>query len=163
MSAPARLLATWFYCGYAPKAPGTAGSLAAVVLAWLAARYAGMNSLEIAFVGAILVGPAIWAADVTARETGIKDPQIVVVDEVVGQWISFAGITHLSSKSVAGRIRPVPGVRYLEASAGAAAGAPARRRGNCARRRDGRRVCGACIVSRRMVQSLLALLFYGPL
>ena len=25
----------WFYCGYAPKAPGTAGSLAALAIAWL--------------------------------------------------------------------------------------------------------------------------------
>ena len=26
-------IATWFGCGYAPKAPGTAGSLAAIVIA----------------------------------------------------------------------------------------------------------------------------------
>jgi phosphatidylglycerophosphatase A len=99
MSALARLLATWFYCGYAPKAPGTAGSLAAVVLAWLLARYLAFGPLEIAMMGAVLTGPAIWAAGVTARETGIKDPQIVVVDEVVGQWITFAGATSLNWKS----------------------------------------------------------------
>lgn len=95
----ARPLATWFYCGYAPKAPGTAGSLAALVLAWLLARYAGLGPLGIAFLGAVLTGPAIWAAGVTARETGLKDPQIVVVDEVVGQWITFAGVTALNWKS----------------------------------------------------------------
>ena len=42
MRALARLIATWFYCGYAPKAPGTAGSLAAIVFAWLLHIYAGM-------------------------------------------------------------------------------------------------------------------------
>jgi phosphatidylglycerophosphatase A len=99
MRALARPLATWFYCGYAPKAPGTAGSLAALVLAWLLARYAGLGPLGIAFLGAVLTGPAIWAAGVTARETGLKDPQIVVVDEVVGQWITFAGVTALNWKS----------------------------------------------------------------
>jgi phosphatidylglycerophosphatase A len=99
MSGLARLLATWFYCGYAPKAPGTAGSLAALALAWLLARYAGMGPLGIAFLGVVLTGPAIWAADVTARQTGLKDPQIVVVDEVVGQWITFAGAARLNWKS----------------------------------------------------------------
>jgi len=87
----ARALATWFYCGYAPKAPGTAGSLAALAIAWPLHRYAGLPPLGFAILALALLGPAIWAADVTARETGLKDPQIVVVDEVVGQWISIAG------------------------------------------------------------------------
>jgi phosphatidylglycerophosphatase A len=87
----ARLLATWFYCGYAPKAPGTAGSLAAVAIAWLLHSYAGVSPWQFAVLALVLLGPAIWAADVTARETGLKDPQIVVVDEVVGQWIAIAG------------------------------------------------------------------------
>jgi phosphatidylglycerophosphatase A len=45
--------------------------------------------------GVISIGPAIWAAGVTARESGLKDPQIVVVDEVVGQWITLAGAARL--------------------------------------------------------------------
>ena len=89
----ARLLATWFYCGYAPKAPGTAGSLAAIAIAWLLNRYAGVPAWGFAILAMVLLGPAIWAADVTARETGLKDPQIVVVDEVVGQWIAVAGVS----------------------------------------------------------------------
>src|SRR5262249_42646177 len=43
--------------------------------------------------------PARWAADVTARETGLKDPQIVVVDEVIGQWITLGGAMRLNWKS----------------------------------------------------------------
>lgn len=122
MRALARPLATWFYCGYTPKAPGTAGSLAALALAWLLARYAGMGPVGIAFLGVVLTGPAIWAAGVTARETGLKDPQIVVVDEVVGQWITFAGVTALSWKTWAAAfvlfrafdiLKPPP-VRQLE-------------------------------------------------
>ncbi len=44
-----------------------------------------------------LTPAAIWAADVTARETGLKDPQIVVIDEVVGQWMTFAGLSSWAS------------------------------------------------------------------
>ena len=91
MSGFARLLATWFYCGYAPKAPGTAGSLAAVGIAWLLHEYSGVPAWGFAILALALLGPAIWAADVTARESGLKDPQIVVVDEVVGQWIAIGG------------------------------------------------------------------------
>jgi phosphatidylglycerophosphatase A len=87
----ARVLATWFYCGYTPKAPGTAGSLAAVIIAWLLHEYAGVSPWGFAILALALLGPAIWSADVTARETRLKDPQIVVVDEVVGQWIAIAG------------------------------------------------------------------------
>jgi phosphatidylglycerophosphatase A len=87
----ARVVSTWFYCGYAPKAPGTAGSLAAIAIAWPLHAYAGMAPWSFAILALALLGPAIWAADVTASETGLKDPQIVVVDEVVGQWIAIAG------------------------------------------------------------------------
>jgi phosphatidylglycerophosphatase A len=92
----ARLLATWFYAGYVPKGPGTAGSLAALLIAWLLVRYSGFGPLSIGVLGLLMLGPAIWAADVTARESGLKDPQIVVVDEVVGQWITLAGAMRLN-------------------------------------------------------------------
>lgn len=58
----ARVLATWFYCGYAPKAPGTAGSLAALAIAWLLHVYAGVPPLGFAILALALLGPAIWAA-----------------------------------------------------------------------------------------------------
>jgi phosphatidylglycerophosphatase A len=96
LSGLARVLATWFYCGYSPKAPGTVGSLAAVAVAGLLARYAGMGPVELGLLGVAFTGPAIWAAGVTARESGLKDPQIVVVDEVVGQWITLAGASRLN-------------------------------------------------------------------
>jgi phosphatidylglycerophosphatase A len=92
----ARLLATWFYSGYVPKGPGTAGSLAATVIAWLLVRYAGFGPITLGLLGLLLLAPAIWASDVTARESGLKDPQIVVVDEVVGQWITLAGAVRLN-------------------------------------------------------------------
>lgn len=93
------LLSTWFGCGLAPKAPGTAGSLAAVILAWLIERFTGMPAIGFAVLAILLAGPAIWAADVTAKRMGSKDPQLVVVDEVVGQWVTLAGATALNWKS----------------------------------------------------------------
>jgi len=99
LSSLARIIATWFGCGYAPKGPGTAGSLAALAIAWLLHVYAKVSSIELGWLALLLAIPGIWAADVVARESGGKDPQIVVVDEVVGQWMTLAGATALNWKS----------------------------------------------------------------
>jgi phosphatidylglycerophosphatase A len=87
---PAFLIATWFGCGYAPAAPGTAGSLAALIIA-IALHYAGYGRVTLLALTAILLAPGIWSAGVVAKETNIADPHIVVVDEVIGQWITLAG------------------------------------------------------------------------
>jgi phosphatidylglycerophosphatase A len=42
---------------------------------------------------------AVWAAHRMAQRLGKEDPPQVVVDEVVGQWISLAGATVLNWKS----------------------------------------------------------------
>jgi phosphatidylglycerophosphatase A len=95
----ARVLATWFYCGYAPVGPGTVGSAAAILIAWLLYTYASISGVWFGFLGVVLAIPGIWAAGVTAREIDSKDPGIVVVDEVVGQWITLAGATELNWRS----------------------------------------------------------------
>lgn len=92
-------IATWFGCGFTPKAPGTAGSAAAVAIAWLLARYAGWEAPWFGALAAALLAPAVWAAGATARIAKKKDPHIVVVDEVVGQWITLAGAAALNWKS----------------------------------------------------------------
>ena len=94
----ARLIATWFYCGYAPVAPGTVGSAAAIAVAWLLVNFAGFGPREILVLGVVFIAPSIWAADVVARETGMTDPGVVVADEVVGQWITLGGAVHLNWK-----------------------------------------------------------------
>jgi phosphatidylglycerophosphatase A len=93
------MLATWFGCGFAPKAPGTVGSLAALLIAILI--HAGYGSGRITFLvlAALLTVPGIWAAGVTARRERLEDPGIVVVDEVIGQWITIAGASTLNWKS----------------------------------------------------------------
>src|SRR5258706_10847153 len=64
-------------------------------------------------------------------------------------------------EELAAWVRFVPLVRYLEAVAGAADGTLVGRLRHRGRRRDGGRLWRACIVRRWMVQSLLALAFYG--
>jgi phosphatidylglycerophosphatase A len=91
----ANLVSTWFGCGYAPKGPGTAGSAAAIAIAILLHEFAGLGRWHFLLLAALLFAPGVWAATRTARALGLKDPGIVVVDEVIGQWIALAGAAHL--------------------------------------------------------------------
>lgn len=94
----ALLLATWFGCGYSPVAPGTVGSLAGLLGAWLLHQWRGWEGPPFLLLALALALPGIWAAGAAARHIRIRDPGIVVVDEVAGQWIALAGATELSWK-----------------------------------------------------------------
>jgi phosphatidylglycerophosphatase A len=93
------LIATWFGCGYFPWGPGTAGSVAAAALAWLASE-AGWGQGPLICATLLLLGPAIWAAGVTARHIGREDPSIVVVDEVLGLWLTLWVVPALTWKTL---------------------------------------------------------------
>jgi len=79
-------VATGLGSGYAPIAPGTAGSAVGLVLFWPLSRL-GLGLQLAATVVVTLVGVA--AADAVARRVGKKDPGIVVVDEIAGMWVSL--------------------------------------------------------------------------
>jgi phosphatidylglycerophosphatase A len=119
-------LATFFGCGYSPIAPGTAGSLAAIVIAIALHTYADSNRGTFLLLSAILLAPAIWSAGKVAEQESKKDPQIVVIDEVLGQWITLSGTTALNWKSYLAAfllfrlfdIWKPPPVRQLEALPG---------------------------------------------
>jgi phosphatidylglycerophosphatase A len=124
----ATMIATWFGCGYAPAAPGTVGALAALAIAWLLVRYAGWQPLWFVALVLVAAAPSIWAAHVTAHALDQKDPGVVVVDEVLGQWLALAGARPLNVKSWLGAFilfrlfdiwKPVP-VRNLEKLPGGA-------------------------------------------
>jgi phosphatidylglycerophosphatase A len=95
----AKLISTWFGCGYSPQAPGTVGSLAALAIGIVLHRYAGFAQWQFAALAAVVLIPAVWAAGVTARSSGRKDPQFVVIDEVIGLWIALAGARWYNWKS----------------------------------------------------------------
>ena len=99
MNRIARVIATWFYCGYFPVAPGTVGSLAAVAIAWALHAQENVPAFAFGLMAIVLAGPGIWAAGITAKLEGRQDPGIVVVDEVVGQWLTIAGATSLNFRS----------------------------------------------------------------
>ncbi len=84
-----RLIATGLGSGYSPIASGTAGSAVAVVL-----------YLPLLLLPSTLIQPTLLLLTILALVIGIiasakvekaigDDPSIVVIDEVVGQWISL--------------------------------------------------------------------------
>lgn len=82
----ARLVASFLGTGYAPVAPGTAGSLAAL-LAGAAMMQCAPWVLPAAIGMATLAG--LWAVRITADG---GDPGWVVIDEVAGQWTALVGL-----------------------------------------------------------------------
>lgn len=85
----ATVVATAFGSGYSPFAPGTAGSAVGVLLFWpLAARGGAWPPVA----AAVLLVVGALAAGRVARRTGSKDPGLVVVDEVVGQWVTLIAL-----------------------------------------------------------------------
>jgi phosphatidylglycerophosphatase A len=85
----ARVVATAFGSGYSPFAPGTAGSAVGVLLFWPMASLAWPWALG---ASAVLFVVGSLAAGRVARLVQKKDPGIVVVDEVVGQWLTLTAL-----------------------------------------------------------------------
>jgi phosphatidylglycerophosphatase A len=83
------LLFTAFYSGYFPVAPGTVGTLIAMGIYILEYIFFGSYSwmINLLFV-AVLIYPAIRLGDAGEEFFGEKDPSEVVLDEVMGYWIS---------------------------------------------------------------------------
>jgi phosphatidylglycerophosphatase A len=91
-------IATWFGCGLAPIAPGTVGTLGAIPVYWLSVR-AGPTVVAGVAVLVTLVG--VWAAFAVSRELDIKDPSLVVVDEVAGMLVTMFPASSFSWPTVA--------------------------------------------------------------
>ncbi len=82
-------LFTAFYSGYSPVAPGTAGTLVGMALYFIEYLIFGEISWVVNLVlTAVLFYPCMKLADDGERFFGVKDPEHVVIDEVMGYWIS---------------------------------------------------------------------------
>ena len=86
-------VATFFGVGNLSPGSGTWASVATVLLwaavaRWLPALLAWPDALAIA-VAITLIGTR--ASTIVARESGIKDPSFVVIDEVAGQLFALIG------------------------------------------------------------------------
>lgn len=85
-----KFLFTGFYSGYSPVAPGTAASLLAALLYIIEYYIFGENvRISNLIIVLILLFPAIKLADAGEKFFGEKDPRQIVLDEVMGYWISI--------------------------------------------------------------------------
>lgn len=86
-----RLLASAGTVGFFPWAPGTAGSLLALVSGAGLLAWGGHLLLLVAAL--LACGAGLWAIRAAdARD----DPGWVVIDEVAGQWLTLLGLLHMS-------------------------------------------------------------------
>lgn len=87
MKHPLGWIATGLGSGFSPRAPGTVGSLVALLPWWFF-----MKDLPLPAYLAVLVigfGLGCWAANWVIHDIGVQDPGLVVWDEFIGVWIAL--------------------------------------------------------------------------
>jgi len=87
-----KLTATALGAGYSPFAPGTMGAIVGCLALWLFEKYnlISTTTTPVLFIGLIVITTilGIIATDKLEEEWG-KDPSKVVLDEVIGMWITM--------------------------------------------------------------------------
>lgn len=87
-------IATLGILGRTRFAPGTLGSFVAVWLAPLCFLPFDLP-IRIAILGLLfLLG--VYVSDIAAKELGYEDPNAVIIDEVLGQWITLSCLPNFS-------------------------------------------------------------------
>jgi len=84
---PAGWIASGFGIGLSPVAPGTMGSLTALLPWWFYLQHATL-AVQLAIIGAAFV-VGVFTANWVIEKTGVQDPSVVVWDEFIGQWIAL--------------------------------------------------------------------------
>jgi phosphatidylglycerophosphatase A len=82
-----RAFLTFFYSGLSPKAPGTMGSLLALVFGVLIVRFLSLETLFLASVLLTILG--IKHINAYEANGGEHDDKSIVIDEVVGMWLAL--------------------------------------------------------------------------
>ncbi|RII39590.1 phosphatidylglycerophosphatase A [Pseudooceanicola sediminis] len=85
------LIATAAGVGHLRPAPGTWGTLAALIVAWPLHLIGGPVLLVIAILIAFATG--LWATRKETEGRDNHDPSEIVIDEVVGLWIAFLPVS----------------------------------------------------------------------
>jgi phosphatidylglycerophosphatase A len=90
------ILGTFFGAGLLKPGPGTYGSITALLL-WYGAAHIVQPTFVALAVGTAIAAVAVTivgipAATIVARESGRKDPGLVVIDEAAGQLIALIAI-----------------------------------------------------------------------
>ena len=82
-------LATGFYVGNIPFAPGTFGSLLGLPLCFI---LAGIQLPPAIIAVVLFIGLAVWVSNNAARTLKRKDPGCIVIDEIAGMMVTLIGV-----------------------------------------------------------------------
>ena len=83
------VFATGFGSGYSPFAPGTAGTAVGLLFVW---AMAFMDLTGQVVFTVVVSGLAMIAADIVATSVGLKDPGLIVADEIAGMMVTMIAI-----------------------------------------------------------------------
>ena len=119
-------VATGFFIGTVPFAPGTFGTLIGLPVCFLLSR---LNFLQSVICILVFIPFAIWIASAAEKILRQKDPGQIVIDEIVGLIITFVGLPFNLKTVLAGFIifrvldilKPFP-IRTLEKRVGGGSG-----------------------------------------
>lgn len=87
-----KLFLTLFYSGLSPKAPGTVGSLLALIMALLLLQI--IDTTTLLLLSLLITAIAVKQIDIYEKEVGRHDGKEIVIDELAGMWLALcvAGI-----------------------------------------------------------------------
>lgn len=92
-------LATGFYVGNIPLAPGTFGSLIGLPLCFL---LAGIQLPPAMITAVLFIGFAVWVSNAAEKILKKKDPGCIVIDEVCGMVVTLIGLPFNLTTAVIG-------------------------------------------------------------
>ena len=89
-----KFISTFFYIGFLRPAPGTWGSIAGIILAYILLSTMGFSTFLIILLITTILG--FWGTKNYIKKSSDKsDPSEVVIDEVIGQWITVIPIGYI--------------------------------------------------------------------
>ncbi len=80
-------IATCFKVGYLPLAPGTWGSVFAILLWWVLLKDLNTYIFGVVIIIFLLIG--IVVSNIIIDQSGDHDPSHIIIDELVGQWLAL--------------------------------------------------------------------------
>jgi len=83
-------IAAGFGSGWLPKAPGTWGSITALIPAWAIAE--GFSAVHLFIASAVLTTIGCVVCAIVLPQLESDDPGWIVIDEWAGQWLCIAGV-----------------------------------------------------------------------
>jgi len=80
-------IATCFKVGYLPLAPGTWGSIFAILVWWVLLKDLDLFIFGIVIILFFFIG--IIVSNIIIDQNGDNDPSHIIIDELVGQWLAL--------------------------------------------------------------------------